>query len=350
MLIYALIFLAADIVGMRVLRNVLVDYEQARPQKVIESYVLNFDRGNISSGASDFLDSLDENLHSRDESIDIIMSSLGEISYKKNSAASTQDRIEYIILSNGASIGTAAFAKEASENNYFGAWSLESQSFAFDELKSSASAIIPDDWSLVCGEYIIPRENIIHTGIKYNDLDEFYADNTLIMPTRSEYFVDGFIGRIKLNSKTPDGMIVEISDNGISEEDVLDNCTEEEKTQILDFLNGYFEAYIRLYSSSGDARIGNFAKLDAFLVNGGELEKRLRSALDGLYWSHSTHDELKNMEANRLIRLENGYYIADITNTVDTHSGIGTVTQSLRYKMLIIRTDNGLKAAAMYTC
>ena len=72
MVIYALVFLAITAVGMKVLWNYIDAYEQSRPMNTVKAYVSSVTTQDMWDGSEDLLDTLDENVRSREDSRDLI--------------------------------------------------------------------------------------------------------------------------------------------------------------------------------------------------------------------------------------------------------------------------------------
>ena len=92
-------------------------------------------------------------------------------------------------------------------------------------------------------------------------------------------------------------------------ESFADNCTEEEKTALRDFVERFLTAYIR-YSSNADRNIeNNFYALSSLIVPGSQLQARMRTAMEGLIWSNSYGDSLSGIDYGVIMKLGGGNYL-----------------------------------------
>jgi len=347
--LYGAIFLAVIIVGMRVLWNVMEKYEASRPRNAIEAYVAGLDRDAIGTACADFLNTLDENIQSRDESLDVIMNSITELSYKKKSAECTEDRLVYVIKNGDIDVGRVAMVLEKDADNPYGKWVAEEQELDFSYLRGSKTFTIPDNWDLVCGTHVISRDCIIDDSIRYAELEQYYDNSAIEMPTQVTYMIDCFLGdEIRVVAVRPDGTRLTIPEGGFTDEQALNNCTDEEKQAVRDFVEDFTAAYIQFYSNTKNDRYSNYSALREYLVKDSDLDKRLYGAIDGLYWAHSSGDKIQSIDMGTYIKID-GYYIIDYVVTVDTTGREGVVTQELGFELLIRNTDGVLKTEELYT-
>ena len=117
------------------------------------------------------------------------------------------------------------------------------------------------------------------------------------------------------------------------------------KRQIKTLSDNFIRAYVWFMSNTNHDAYGNYAEAMQYIVPGSELDSRLYQTIAGQYYAHSKGDDILSITLNSAMNLGGGNYFADLTFVVDTtgHKGVLQTTNNL--KLIISRTDDGLKAA-----
>ena len=80
---------------------------------------------------------------------------------------------------------------------------------------------------------------------------------------------------------------------------------------------------------------------------GGDLEKRLATAVDGLKWSQSAGDTITQFTMNHHYKLEDTRYLCDVTYVLETIGRKGTIETTNNMKLILVETEKGLKVEAI---
>lgn len=346
MVIYALVFLALTAVGLKVLWDFIDAYEQSRPMNTVKAYVSSVTTQDMWDGSEALLDTLDENVRSRDDSRALIaQAASGTLSYAKKSGESTEERQVYVLRSGRQVIGQFAITAGEPDKYGFRVWSVTESSFDFSYLVGQpVSVTVPSDFPVSVNGVVLDASYITESGHTYSILEEFYDDYTL--PTLVTYTVDSFLGEVTLDVADREGNPITIT--GETDYNVfLPECSQDAQEELDPFVEGFLGRYVTFTSSANSSASGNYARLLKYLVKGSDLANRLYTAIDGLQFAQSNGDLLENIQVNQYADLDDGRYLCDVTYLVKTWGKKGAVETVNNLRLIIVETSDGLKVEAM---
>lgn len=349
MLVYAFVFMAAVMVGMRVLWDFLEDYEATRPEHVIEAYQRDFDAQALRAGADSYLNSLNKDVNTPDGYFAYIENELrNNVVCRKRGDISTDNQYVYTVFMNDRAVGEVTTRAVGKSKYGFSTWEVADQSFDFSYLTTETSITIPSYYSLRCNGNPIGQEYITNDSIRFELLSEFYGGD-ISLPTMCTYTITNYIGEAELEVLDHNGNVVANGDMDINEDVLTDNCSDEDKAAIDQFLQGYINALIRFSSNAGEDRYGNYYALARYIVDGTTLEKRMYEAIDGLYWVHGRNNSLQEMTVHNYMDLGGGYYMVKLTYDVNTLGLEGYVVTNNHIKLILTNASGTLLAQTQTT-
>jgi len=348
--IYAVVFLALVGVGLGFFWKFIEAYELSRPKNTLKAHMEQLTVDQICAGADGLYDSVSRGLQDRAQFWQVIQDSLtGELNYAKKSSESTENRQVYVLRSGKTAIGE--FAIVAGEEDSFGfrRWSVEDQTFDFSHLIGEPISItVPSEYEVFTDRRVLLDESCItEENIPYSALEEFYGDYTL--PTLTTYTADGYFGEMTLQAMDPSGNIVEITPE-TDLNDLLPQCSADAAAKVEAFAKEFVPLWVNFSGSTKDTSTYHYYNISKVLSADGVLSARLYTALDGLSYGQSSGATVKDITINRMVPLEDGFYMCDVTYLVSTIGKQGAVDTTSNMK-LMIATENGelkLKSMARY--
>lgn len=346
MVVYALVFALICAVGLRLLWTFMDEYEQSRPNKTMDEYIQSLDDGHIKALAADFVATLDHNVQTEEDSYACILQAMeGKLTYAKKSAESSDTRTVYVLSLDGRKLGTVALTKEEDPAFGFSPWSVAEEEMDFSWLLSPAAEItVPENWTVYCAGNALDKSYISGEKTPYARLEEFYGEG-FDLPYMVTYHVENYLGELKFELKDKDGQTAQIPEGQDLESFFADNCTEQEKAEVKTLSENFIRAYVWFMSNTNHNAYGNYYEAMQYIVPGSELDSRLYQTIEGQYYAHSRGDDIQSITLNSAMNLGGGNYFADLTYVVDTTGQKGVVQTTNNLKLIISRTDDGLKAA-----
>lgn len=345
--ICAMVFLLLTGFGLMRFWDYMEAYEASRPQNAIESYMSAVTPQSVSALPDALPEGLDIRLQSEDAARQVIADSMDTVSYAKNTKLSTDTKMVYMLLSRGKTVGQVAMTVVRTDEYGLEYWAVTEESCDFSRLLGqSASITVPEGYPVYVGGVLLDESYISESGIHYASVEEYYADYEL--PTMCTYTAGPVLGEIAFTVTDPEGVPVEIGPQTDMEQ-FLKNCTQEELDRVADFLDGFVQCYTDFTSVTGgqDAMQGNYKALSAYMVSGGKLAQRMKEAMAGLLWVTDRNASVSSVTVDRCLRLEEGRWLCDFTYVVDTRDFSGRVESVSSVQMVIVETQDGLKAESM---
>jgi len=346
--IYAVVFLALMAAGLTVFWKFIEAYEFSRPKNTVNAYMDQLTVERMCAASDELYASVDQSIIlGRNQFDQVIRDSITEeVTCAKKTSESSEDRQVYVLRCGRQVIGE--FVIEAGEEDAFGfrAWQVAEESFDFSHLMgSSVSITVPSEYEVYTGDSILLDESYItEKDIHYSALEEYYDDYSL--PTMVTYTVDNFLGEMTLVAKDPSGNAVEITPE-TDMNSLLPQCTAEEAAKVEAFAKEFMRVWVIFSGSANDNVTYNYHIVRKMLSSDGVMAQRLYSALEGLTYAQSGGDSIQELTINRIVPLEDGYYVCDVTYIVQTYGRNGPVNTTNNMKLMLVTETDGLKLKTM---
>lgn len=344
-LLYVLVVLGVVAWGMTLLWDFLDAYEQSRPYHALDAYMAKLDGEYVCDRSSGLIAEIDHGIQTEEECRQVIRDTLsGGISYAKKVSECSDTRLVYVLRSGGKVIGEMVMTPRGEGVHGFVPWAVTEESFDLSFLLTdTVSVTVPSQCSVYVNGKLLSDAYITETGIQYPELSEYYADYE--PPYQVRYQAGPCLGEISLQVKDPQGGDLQIDEN-TDLTPFLENCSEEELSQVNAFLDTYLSRYVRFTSTSTNLE-ANYRDLVACMVPGGTLAKRMKQAMDGLQYASKTPDKLVSITLNRCVNLGGGRYLCDVTYVADISGHAGVVSKTNNIKLILLQMEDGLKAESM---
>jgi len=336
MLIYAIVFLTASYFGLKELWSFMEAYEASRPMNVLNAYMETVTDEYVCEQSQDLIDAVDHNIQSEEACRTYIKEALsGGISYARKSSECTDTRQVYVLRSGGKVIGQFAMEVKSEDSYGFTMWELTEESFDMSFLMGSAvSAVAPDTYTVSVNGVTLDSSYLTGEPVQYEALEDFYEDYEL--PTIVSYEAGPFLGEFEIVVTDPNGEVVtEAPDPAVLD----DNCSEEEIQELKDFIDKFLKRYVDYMGSSNKQADVNYNNLMVYIVRDSEFAERMYGALYGQRATQSRGDTITQINNNFYFRIDEGYYLCDVTYLVDTIGKQGSVITTNNVRILIVESD-----------
>ena len=344
--IYAGVFLAIVGICLVFFWNFIEAYELSRPKNTIKAYVDQLTAQQASDGSDDLYATIDQNLQSREQFDQVIQDSLqGTWNYAKKSSESTETRQVFVLRSGRTPVGEFSIAAGNEDSYGFRRWTVDNRSFDFSHLMGQpVSVTVPSDFRVTVNGNLLDERYITADNVEYEALDGFYGDYKL--PYKVTYTAEGFLGEAQLEVSDSNGNPVEITEE-TDWNNFLPTCDSEQTAAIEAFAKEFVRLWVAFSGSTHDTSVFHYYNIKNVLSSDGILAERLYTALDGLSYGQSHGAVIQDIPINRIVPLEDGLYMCDVTYLVQAYGKNGPVDTTSNMK-LILSTENGaLKVKSM---
>ena len=348
LLIFAEVFLIATVVGLLLFWNFIEAYEASRPQNAIAAFMDEMTPQRISGMDTQTLDAIDPHIRTEAQNRAVIEESLsGGITYAKNTKLTTDERMVYMVLSGGRTVGQVAMTVVRTDNYGFQYWDVTEESYDFSHLiGTTVSITVPEEFSVYADGALLDEKYVTESGIIYDEVEEYYKEYDL--PTMSTYTVGPALDAIVLTVKDTEGNPVTI-DQDTDMNQFLRNCSDEELDKLNAFVEEYTKRYVDYTTVNGKAGTlsQTYGALVKLMVPDSLLANRMAEAQIGLVWVKGRSSDLKNVTVNRLLRLEEGRYLCDVSYTTHIKDGWNDEDISGSFKLIVVESESGLLTESM---
>lgn len=322
-------------------------YEHSRPQFTIDAYLSQVTPEGISGHETAIPKACDLYLQSEESARDVIRNSLGELSCLRDPKQSTPERIVYAITNGSRRIGSVALTVKERDLFGFDHWQVSEEIFDFSHLLGdTVSVTVPTGYRVFVGGKPLGNEYLTARNIWFEQLEPYYeAYNP---PTMRTYTTGQILG-------IPVVSVRDMNDDPAQIQTMEEiqatycNCTGEETVAVKKAAEAFVKAHVRFSSAAGGRgyRYYNYQQLAKHMVPGGDLARRMRSALDAMYWVGDHRAKITALKHNQIIRLQTGAYMCDLTYTINQQVRGGRADSSVNLRIVLVDVDGILKAESM---
>lgn len=346
LLVWSLVLMGAASYGLNILWDFLDAYEQSRPYHAIDAYMQKLTADYVCGKSGDLLTRVDSSIQSEEESLAVIRGALSEgFSYAKKTSECTDTKLVYVLRSGSRVIGQMVMEPQGEAVYGFTPWAVTGDSFDMSFLLTgTVSTIAPHDYPVYVNGYPLDSSHLTGEPLHYAPVEEYYEDYT--PPYMVTYTAGPCLGEISAQVTDLNGDPLTI-DESTDTNAFVNNCSAELSEELEVFLGEFITRYVAYSSSTSENMYSNFRKLDQYLMPDGELSDRLYSALNGLKWGRDERASVKDVFSNYLVEMGEGCYMCDFTYTVDTKGTKGTVSVTTNMKLVVLRTEDGLKVESL---
>ena len=349
MLIYALLVIALILAAMRPFWDYLAAYEESGSGKAMDRYVESFDEAHIRSVSESFLEGLDLGLQSREQAFESVKKCMsGSLRYSLRSSSSDLLHETYAIRSGQRLLGTVTIGKEKDPPFGFSPWVVEEENFDFSWLLGEDVITVPEGWTVLCNGTVLDASYRTGEKLPYELLADFYRDSRFSLPYMVTYRVDRVVGDAPFSLVNARGESVE-AQAALTEFEMLANCSDAESAEMAALLDEFLPRYITCLSNANHNARGNYEALKPYILADSDIDRRVYDNMAGQQWAHSKGDTVEERSDHLYLNMGNGYYLADITYTLDSVNERAHIKTVNNARILMSMTEQGLRVIEFYT-
>lgn len=354
--LWGLLLIAGMIYGLIKIWEYAEAFERSRPSSPMDAYVENLSQELWGEGIAGTVAAMPHEVQSNEEVAACVQELLqnGDITYVRKGGG--QDRVNYSLRCNGSEFGTVTLVPDESaevdvDTEQFPwkflpwslrPWKIESESFDFTGLYSSVEVEVPYDYSVWLNGVQLGGEYIVEENILYDVLEDYYGYYEE-MPTKVRYRFDHVIGSVTPVIRNAAGEIF-IIDPNLDDSQFIEHCDGEKLARLAEFSEGFAANYLKYISGVSDPTYG-YQRLSAYLVPGSDLDNRMKDAMDGLSWAHTSSITVDSVRLNGALHLGEGFYLCDISAVATTFAmGHGEVETVNNMRVIVMERDNDIRA------
>ena len=366
LMLYTLALIVAACYGLTLVWTYAENYEKARPENTMDAYIDNLSRNLWNDGVAETIAAMPHEVQSDEECKELVKAMLNdELSYSRMPGGSESDKtISYKLLCGGNTFGKVTLIRDPNVESKESSikipligdvlseqapWIVSEEEFDFNGLYSSVSITVPEVYSVSLNGVKLGEEYIVERDIPYDVLKDYYAQYPAL-PKKVTYQFDNVFGHL-----TP------VVYNEKGEETVIDNTKDDSQfikpvdeaivSRLSDFALEFSDAYLSFSAAVADPMY-SYSKLMPYIQLGGDLDLRLKQAMDGAgNWGHTTSYRFESGQLNRATDVGDGFYILEVSavtvTTFPNHGENGVVTDNNGLTIIVHDTAGEIRAVAV---
>lgn len=362
LIVYAAALFAGVVLVLQTLWDFAELYEKSMPDDVIDSYVSQLNTDLWEEGLAETMSLMEHPFQSDEECKTVVMELLnGEIDHIR-SVSADPNLNAYSLRVGNSSFGKVYLVKDDTKNANFvidildkevelpwdlRPWLVHSQEFDLSGLYTSVEVTVPASYYVQLNGITLGPEHIVEQGIQFDSLKDFYGVNPNL-PTKTTYRAENIIGYITPTILDENGNVYEI-DSTRDDSQFIKPCDPDKFARLDEFCSKFTEKYLRYTSGiMGKYSSGGYSELTGYVMPGGDLDKRLYEALDGLGWAHTSAFRLDSYQLVNAIDLGEGYYVCDVVaQTTSITQGSGENIDTNELKIIVFDNYGDIRALSL---
>ena len=316
LIIYVLILAVVIVFGLTRLWDYAKTIDAVVPEATMDVYIEQLKETIWDQGMATTVAAMPHEFQTDAECVDIVRNMLeGEWSYRRRPGSSDASGIvEYDLICGKNLIGKATVVRDESKRGTMPdlqiPWIVQSNEFYVDGLYTSLKFTVPENYTVRINNVVVGEQYIVERGIHYDVLEPYYSQFDGL-PTKVTYEVHNIFGVQQPVVYDEDGNIF-VYDESRNDMQYIKQPPQETFARLEAFAIAFSDAYKHFSAGTGDPTAA-IARLNPYIIQGSDLEKRLWLALDGYDWAHTVSYEFNGAVLNSAIDVGGGYYILDVT-------------------------------------
>lgn len=334
--VYIILLAAAAMYGLSKMWEYAVEYENSRPDNVMEEYVADLSENLWDESIAETIAAMPHEMQSDEDCAAIVQDLLrNDITYSRVGGGDELTQV-YNLRCNGSVFGKVTLKQDESKADEvkYGMlpWLIYKEEFDFTGLYSSIEITVPASYSVQLNGNTLGQEYIVESGIHMDVLDAYYSAYPNL-PTKVTYRFDNIIGSIEPTVLDEDGNEFVIDPNK-DDSQFIKGVEDDRLARFQDFAGKFIDRYEKYISG-----ISSYDRLLPYIKTETDFDSRMKMMQDGLGWSHNSYVNINSVTVNSAIGLGEDTYIIDISFsfTVGTPRGDESYSENAK----IIATDIG---------
>lgn len=352
LLVYTVLISAAAVFALKMVWTYADEYENARPNHVIDKYVEDFNRNHWVDGISEAIASMPHPAQTNEECEACVrdMLSDGVIAIRQGSTDGGNSIVYNLRCSNGNVIGKVTLEEDVSKIKDLQfkdliPWRIRGAEFDFNALYTTVEVTAPKIYNVFLNDLLLGEEYIVEDNIHYDVLDEYY-DDFPGLPTKAHYRFEQAIGTLEPVIKDNDGNVIVIDETQDDSQFIVP-CADAMLVRLSDFSVKFTDRYLKFISGVGDPT-SSYEALLPFMVKGTPFYDEMYDTLDDLVdYGHTASYRMDSCVMNGALDLGGGNYMCDVTaNYTVFYPGRGEESGVVNLRIICVDNNDDIRAVS----
>lgn len=345
LLFYVLVFALLAAVALVVFRQYLVAYEESRVTTALQDYLDRCKDGTLTYQWGAALGRISADRSEEAANREWAQEKIRNASVREQISNDSSKKTYGLYDESGFCFSTVTLQQTETGRWGFSGWKVVDESVNLEPYTTVVSIEIPSDYSVEIGGRTLDSSCIAQKNIPFEILEPL-GDYLKDLPTKVRYQYGPVLdaGEIKvLDSKGQ-----EVPEELQTEHHYLDTTSAADRARVIDFIERYLAVYLPFADDLEGRGMGYFDAVYQMIIHGGEIETRIRQAIDGLEYGNVQKLEILSVDIDSCTDLGGGRYFADFAYHIRTYGLTDPTEETYRMRLLVKDEYGTLYAEQMY--
>ena len=345
LLIYILVFTLLAVAALFIFRQYLAAYEESRAGTVLHRYLDTCADDKLSYPWGLALGRLASDQNNDDESLNWAQDKIRNATVREKVGNNREEKIYGLYDENGICFETVTLHPTEKDRWGFTGWKVAGEHVNLEAYTTTISVEIPDNYSVEFDGMPLDGSYVVERNIPYEILKPFGA-YLKDLPTKVRYQYGPVLsaGEMTILDNKRQAVPEELQ----NEYHYLDTANAADRARVQDFIERYLAVYLPFADDLEGRGMGYFEAVYQMIIHGGEIEARIRQAIDGHEYGNVQKLEILSVDLDSCTDLGDGRYFTDFAYHIRTYGLTDPTEETYRMRLLVKEEYGALFAEQMY--
>ena len=345
LLIYVLVFALLAAVALAFFRQYLVAYEESRVTTAVQNYLDHCKEGTLTYQWGAALGRLSANQEDEAANRNWAQGKIRSATLREQINSDSSEKTYGLYDESGICFSTFTLQQTEKDRWGFAGWKIVDERVNLEPYTTAVTIEIPSNYSVEVGGRTLDSSCIAEKNIPFEVLAPL-GDYLKDLPTKVRYQYGPVLDAGGVTVLDSNGQAV--PEELQTEHHYLDTANAADRARIQDFIERYLAVYLPFADDLEGRGMGYFDAVYQMIIHGGEIERRIRQAIDGLEYGNVQKLEILSVDMDSCTDLGGGRYFADFAYHIRTYGLHDPTEETYRMRLLVKEEVGTLFAEQMY--
>ncbi len=345
LLIYILVFILLAAVALVVFRQYLAAYEESRVTTALHNYLNQCKDGTLTYQWGAALGRMSAESSEEAANRNWAQEKIRNATIREQITSDSSEKTYGLYDENGFCFSTITLQQTKKGRWGFAGWKVVEESVNLKPYITEVSVEIPSNYSVEISGKTLDSSYITQKNISYEILEPL-GDYLKDLPIKVRYQYGPVLDAGEITVLDSRGQIV--PEELQTEHHYLDTASAADRARVKDFVERYLAVYLPFADDLEHRGMGYFDAVYQMIIHGGEIEQRIRQAIDGLEYGNVLKLEILSVDLDCCTDLGNRRFFTDFSYHIRTYGLTDPTEETYRMRLLLKEEYGILYAEQMY--
>ena len=345
LLIYVLVLALLAAVALAVFRQYLAAYEESRVTTAVQNYLDHCKDGTLTYQWGAALGRLSANRDEEAANRKWAQEKIRNATLREQINSNSSEKTYGLYDEGGFCFSTVTLQQTETGRWGFSGWKVVDERVNLEPYTTMVSIEIPSNYSVEIGGMTLDSSCIAEKNIPFEILEPL-EDYLKDLPTKVRYQYGPVLDAGEMKVLDNRGRLV--PEEQQTEYHYLDTASAADRARVKDFVERYLAVYLPFADDLEGRGMGYFDAVYQMIIHGGDIETRIRQAIDGLEYGNVQKLEILSVDLDCCTDLGGGRYFTDLAYHIRTYGLTDPTEETYRMRLLVKEEYGSLFAEQMF--